>query len=126
MRPRRSHPPHPWSGTGSSPSQICFVLGQLLRDEDVDLARNLTADLDTVRGMDALVARHKVGPYLKRRLEGSPVRQALTWIERLRPKRAILTHLHIDLDYEKLRRELPAHVVPAYDGMSVHFDWASA
>ena len=27
------------------------------------------------------------------------VRQALTWIERLRPKRAILTHLHIDLDY---------------------------
>jgi phosphoribosyl 1,2-cyclic phosphate phosphodiesterase len=54
------------------------------------------------------------------------VEQALEWIAILKPKRAILTHLHIDLDYEKLRRELPAHVVPAYDGMSVHFDWPSA
>jgi phosphoribosyl 1,2-cyclic phosphate phosphodiesterase len=50
------------------------------------------------------------------------VAQALEWIETLRPKRAILTHLHIDLDYEVLKRELPAHVVPAYDGMAVHFD----
>ena len=47
------------------------------------------------------------------------VRQALTWIERIRPKRAILTHLHIDLDYESLKKELPDHVVPAYDGMTV-------
>jgi phosphoribosyl 1,2-cyclic phosphate phosphodiesterase len=45
------------------------------------------------------------------------VEQALAWIERLQPKRAILTHLHIDLDYETLRRELPANVEPAYDGM---------
>ena len=50
------------------------------------------------------------------------VAQALEWIETLRPKRAILTHLHIDLDYEALKRELPEHVVPAYDGMTVHFD----
>lgn len=50
------------------------------------------------------------------------VAQALDWIERLRPKRAILTHLHIDLDYAALKRELPPHVEPAYDGMVVHFD----
>ncbi|MEZ5853544.1 MAG: MBL fold metallo-hydrolase [Hyphomicrobiaceae bacterium] len=50
------------------------------------------------------------------------VKQALEWIERLKPRRAILTHLHVDLDYETLRRELPPHVVPAYDGMVVHFD----
>jgi phosphoribosyl 1,2-cyclic phosphate phosphodiesterase len=54
------------------------------------------------------------------------VEQALDWIAILKPKRAILTHLHIDLDYEKLRRALPAHVEPAYDGMTVHFDWPSA
>lgn len=47
------------------------------------------------------------------------VRQALTWIERIRPKRAILTHLHIDLDYATLKKELPDHVEPAYDGMTV-------
>ncbi|MGE0765419.1 MAG: MBL fold metallo-hydrolase [Hyphomicrobiaceae bacterium] len=50
------------------------------------------------------------------------VAQALEWIERVRPKRAILTHLHIDLDYAALKRELPPHVEPAYDGMVVHFD----
>ncbi|MBS0244968.1 MAG: MBL fold metallo-hydrolase, partial [Proteobacteria bacterium] len=47
------------------------------------------------------------------------VKQALEWIERLKPKRAILTHLHIDLDYASLKRELPPHVEPAYDGMTV-------
>lgn len=49
------------------------------------------------------------------------VKQALEWIERLQPKRAILTHLHIDLDYATLKRELPPHVEPAYDGLQLHF-----
>jgi phosphoribosyl 1,2-cyclic phosphate phosphodiesterase len=44
---------------------------------------------------------------------------ALSWIEKLRPRRAILTNLHVDLDYETLRARLPAHVAPAYDGMRV-------
>jgi phosphoribosyl 1,2-cyclic phosphate phosphodiesterase len=43
--------------------------------------------------------------------------EALAWIERLGPKRAILTNLHSDMDYEALRAKLPQHVVPAYDGM---------
>jgi len=43
---------------------------------------------------------------------------ALRWIERLKPRRAILTNLHSDLDYEVLRGKLPVHVVPAFDGMS--------
>jgi len=42
---------------------------------------------------------------------------ALSWIERLKPRRAILTNLHIDLDYETLKAELPAGVEPAYDGL---------
>ncbi len=45
--------------------------------------------------------------------------ETLDWIERLRPRRAILTNLHTDLDYETLRRSLPPNVVPAYDGMKV-------
>jgi phosphoribosyl 1,2-cyclic phosphate phosphodiesterase len=47
------------------------------------------------------------------------VAEALKWIERLKPKRAILTNLHADLDYETLRKELPANVEPAYDGIRV-------
>ncbi len=45
------------------------------------------------------------------------VSEALEAIERVKPRRAILTHLHIDLDYATLSAELPAHVEPAYDGM---------
>jgi phosphoribosyl 1,2-cyclic phosphate phosphodiesterase len=44
--------------------------------------------------------------------------EALDWIERLKPKRAVLTNLHSDFDYEKLRGELPPNVEPAFDGMS--------
>jgi phosphoribosyl 1,2-cyclic phosphate phosphodiesterase len=44
--------------------------------------------------------------------------EALSWIERVKPKRAILTNLHTDMDYAALRAELPPHVEPAYDGMS--------
>jgi phosphoribosyl 1,2-cyclic phosphate phosphodiesterase len=47
---------------------------------------------------------------------------ALAWIERLRPRRAILTNLHADLDYEVLRGKLPAHVEPAYDGLTVSLE----
>ena len=49
------------------------------------------------------------------------VKRALEWIERLKPKRAILTHMTADIDYETLRRELPPNVEPAYDGMVVAF-----
>ena len=45
------------------------------------------------------------------------VDEALAWIARVKPKRAALTHMHVDLDYESLARALPEGVEPAYDGM---------
>jgi phosphoribosyl 1,2-cyclic phosphate phosphodiesterase len=45
--------------------------------------------------------------------------EALELIAKVRPKRAILTNLHTDLDYEVLRRELPPHIEPAYDGLQI-------
>ena len=47
------------------------------------------------------------------------VEKALAWIERVRPRYAVLTNLHIDLDYNALRRALPPGVAPAYDGMQI-------
>jgi phosphoribosyl 1,2-cyclic phosphate phosphodiesterase len=47
--------------------------------------------------------------------------ETLQWIERLKPKRAILTNMHIDLDYATLKAELPANVEPAFDGMTIEF-----
>jgi phosphoribosyl 1,2-cyclic phosphate phosphodiesterase len=45
------------------------------------------------------------------------INDALSWIERFKPKRAVITNMHSDLDYEVLRHSLPKHVSPAYDGM---------
>jgi phosphoribosyl 1,2-cyclic phosphate phosphodiesterase len=44
---------------------------------------------------------------------------ALGWIARVKPKRAVLTNMHIDLDYEALKRALPPGIEPAYDGMTI-------
>ena len=47
------------------------------------------------------------------------VATALSWIERVRPERAVLTNLHHDIDYQQLKAQLPKGVEPAYDGMTV-------
>jgi phosphoribosyl 1,2-cyclic phosphate phosphodiesterase len=46
----------------------------------------------------------------------------LAWIERIKPRRAILTNMHSDLDFEALRAKLPPHIEPAFDGMRVAFE----
>ena len=43
--------------------------------------------------------------------------KALEWIDRVAPKTAVLTNMHIDLDYATLKQETPDHIEPAYDGM---------
>jgi phosphoribosyl 1,2-cyclic phosphate phosphodiesterase len=49
----------------------------------------------------------------------SHLAQTLAWIERVRPRRAILTHMDQSLDYRALLRELPEGVEPGYDGLTV-------
>ena len=50
------------------------------------------------------------------------VNDALSWIERFKPKRAVITNMHSDLDYEVLRLSLPRGVIPAHDGMRLTLD----
>lgn len=46
----------------------------------------------------------------------------LQWIERIKPKRAILTDMHSDLDFDELRAKLPPNVEPAFDGLRLEFE----
>ena len=46
---------------------------------------------------------------------------AINFIKTVRPKKAILTNLHIDLDYFDLKKNLPKNIIPAYDGLSFNF-----
>jgi phosphoribosyl 1,2-cyclic phosphate phosphodiesterase len=46
----------------------------------------------------------------------------LSWIARAKPAQAVITNMHIDLDYEVLKAELPPHITPAFDGMTLTYD----
>ncbi len=50
----------------------------------------------------------------------------LGWVERLRPRRTVLTHMSQDLDHGALRRELPRHVMPGRDGLVLDCPGGSA
>jgi len=45
--------------------------------------------------------------------------KALEWIKRAAPNRAVLTNMHIDLDYDTVAAETPEHISPAYDGLQL-------
>ncbi len=91
---------------------VGYRFGDVAYSSDVvhldDRAFEALAGLD-VWIVDALRYQpHPTHAHLERTLE---------WIERLKPRRAILTNLHIDLDYEVLKAELPCGTEPAYDGL---------
>ena len=95
-------------------SSLGFRIGSLGYCNDV--VRLPEATLERLTGLDTLVVdalRYKPHP------THASVAQALAWIERLKPRRAVLTNLHVDLDYATLRAELPPGVEPAFDGMEL-------
>jgi phosphoribosyl 1,2-cyclic phosphate phosphodiesterase len=50
------------------------------------------------------------------------VDEALAYLDEFAPMRAVLTNLHIDVDYRVLEGRLPTHIVPAFDGLRLHED----
>ena len=47
------------------------------------------------------------------------VEKSLEIIKEFKPKKSILTNLHSDLDYKKLKKILPKNVIPAHDGLTL-------
>jgi len=47
--------------------------------------------------------------------------ECIKLIESIKPKKAILTNLHVDFQYDKLKKKLPKNIEPAYDGLSINF-----
>ncbi len=77
------------------------------------------ATLAELRGLDLwIVDALQEAPHITH----AHVAKTLSWIERLGPKRAILTNLHHSLDYAALSARLPDHVTPAYDGMRIEVE----
>ena len=47
--------------------------------------------------------------------------EAIDFVKIVKPKKTILTNLHVDLDYFELKKKLPKNIVPAFDGLSFNF-----
>ena len=84
-----------------------------------DLSDLPEESVECIKGVDILVLdalRYTPHP------SHAHLEQALEWVERIAPQKAYLTNLHVDMDYATLCKELPAHVRPAYDGLSLDFE----
>lgn len=83
-----------------------------------------------VNGMDeiAMQAVSGAGLWIVDALREKPhpshahLAMTLDWIAKAKPGLAVLTNLHVDMDYERLRSKLPDGVRPAFDGLSVTLD----
>jgi phosphoribosyl 1,2-cyclic phosphate phosphodiesterase len=75
--------------------------------------------LDVLRGVDTWIVdcAGRDGP----KPSHCHLELSLEWIRKVKPRRAILTHMGTTLDYETLKNELPPQVEPAYDGMIIEF-----
>ena len=51
----------------------------------------------------------------------SHLEQSLEWIKKSGVPNAVLTNMHIDLDYETVLTETPDHIEPAFDGMVIEY-----
>lgn len=51
----------------------------------------------------------------------SHLENSLAWIARVKPRRAVLTNMHIDLDYQTVADETPDQILPAYDGLVLRY-----
>ena len=49
----------------------------------------------------------------------SHLAKTLDWIARVRPRRAVLTHMDQNFDYRELSAELPEGIEPGYDGLVI-------
>jgi phosphoribosyl 1,2-cyclic phosphate phosphodiesterase len=93
-----------------------FRMGDVAYCNDVNGLPQRT--MDTLAGLDTLIVdalRYTPHP------SHAHLELTLAWIAALKPRRAILTNLHVDLDYRTLQTELPEGVEPAYDGMQIEF-----
>lgn len=97
-----------------------FRIGDLAYCSDVSDFPQET--VDRLEGLDTLVI-----DALQYRPHPShfSLSQALDWIAALKPRHAVLTHMHIPLDYDAVKTETPDHVEPAYDGMTLEFSIVS-
>jgi phosphoribosyl 1,2-cyclic phosphate phosphodiesterase len=84
-----------------------------------DVVRLDDTALEVLAGVDTWV----VGCFLRHEPHSTHANlpTVLAWVDRLRPRRTVLTHMGTDMDWAWLREHLPDGVEAGYDGMVLEF-----
>jgi phosphoribosyl 1,2-cyclic phosphate phosphodiesterase len=98
-------------------NSLCYIINKKLAyASDTNLI--FKKDLSLFKNLNFLVIdclwKNKIHP------SHYNLNQVLDLIKIIKPKKTILTNMHTDLDYEKLKKSLPKNIVPGYDGMSLN------
>ena len=104
----------PFNANHGNIDALGFRIGDLAYLPDVvqfyDETWDALKDLDTLI-IDAL--RRDPHP------SHSHLENTLEWIEQLKPNHAVITNMHLDLDYDTVAAETADHITPAFDGMVI-------
>jgi phosphoribosyl 1,2-cyclic phosphate phosphodiesterase len=104
----------PFAQSHGYSTTLGFRIGQLAYSTDVaELDDNAFAALAGVELWIVDCLRREPHP------THGHLKKTLAWIERVRPRRAVLTHMDQSLDYRELGAELPPGVEPGYDGLTI-------
>ena len=97
--------------------QFAWVGALKISPNCTDVVRLDDAALSALHGLDVFV----VDCFTKARVHQTHANldRVLEWVEILRPRHTILTHMGPEMDYGTLRQSLPAGVEPGYDGLQI-------
>ena len=95
---------------------ICYILNKKLAYIS-DISDILKKDYNYFKNLEYLIIDCL---WLRFHPSHLNLETSLKFIELFKPKRAILTNLHSDLDYDYLKNVLPKNVKPAFDGLTIN------
>ena len=95
---------------------LCYLINQRLAYAS-DISLFYKKDLKKLMNLDFLIIDCL---WYKNHTAHFNLNQVLQLVKVLTPKKTILTNMHSDFDYEILKKSLPKHIVPGYDGMVVN------
>ncbi len=108
---------HPFDQDHGTTRSLGFRFGRIAYANDVVALSD--AAFEVLAGVEILIV-----DAMRYRPHGTHAHldRALEWIERLQPRLAFLTNLHVDMDYAEVDRLTPPHVKPCYDGLAIDID----
>ena len=95
---------------------ICYIINNKLAYIS-DVSKIFEKDYKHFKNLDYLIIDCLWIKYHPSHLN---LENSLNLIKEFAPKKAILTNLHSDLDYEALKKKLPKNILPAHDGLSIN------